>query len=83
MRAARTCYDHLAGRLGVAASSRRATHDVAHGALQVFGGIAFTAEHAAHRYLRRIAVRGGQFGTASEHEHALGRSLARELEVVA
>ena len=37
----------------------RATHEVAHGALQVFGGIAFTAEHPAHRFLRRIAVRGG------------------------
>lgn len=65
------------------AYAARATHDVAHCALQVFGGIAFTAEHSAHRHLRRIVVRGGQFGTASEHEHALGRSLARGLEVVA
>ena len=65
------------------AYTARATHDVAHGALQVFGGIAFTAEHAAHRYLRRIAVRGGQFGTPAEHERALGRSLARGLEVMA
>jgi alkylation response protein AidB-like acyl-CoA dehydrogenase len=54
----------------------RATLDVAHGALQVFGGIAFTAEHPAHRYLRRIAARGGQFGTPGEHERRLGRSLA-------
>ena len=45
-------------------------------ALQVFGGIAFTDEHPAHRYLRRIAVRGEQFGTAAEHERELGRSLA-------
>ena len=61
----------------------RATHEVAHGALQVFGGIAFTAEHPAHRFLRRIAVRSGQFGTPREHERALGHSLAQRLEVPA
>jgi alkylation response protein AidB-like acyl-CoA dehydrogenase len=65
------------------AYAARATHEVAHGALQVFGGVAFTAEHPAHRYLRRVAVRAGQFGTAHDHEVNLGRSLARELEVVA
>lgn len=65
------------------AYASRATHEVAHGALQVLGGIAFTEEHPAHRYLRRIAVRGGQFGTALEHELALGRSLARRAEVAA
>ena len=64
------------------AYAARATHDVAHGALQVFGGIAFTAEHPAHRFLRRIAVRGSQFGTAREHERNLGRSLTHELEVL-
>jgi alkylation response protein AidB-like acyl-CoA dehydrogenase len=61
----------------------RATHEVAHGALQVFGGIAFTAEHPAHRFLRRIVVRGGQFGTPREHERSLGHSLAQRLEVPA
>ncbi len=60
----------------------RATHDVAHGALQVFGGIAFTAEHPAHLYLRRIVARGGQFGTAREHERSLGRTLAAARETV-
>ena len=60
----------------------RATQDVAHGALQVFGGIAFTAEHPAHRFLRRIVVRAGQFGTPREHEQRLGRSLAQGLEVL-
>lgn len=59
----------------------RATLDVAHGALQVFGGIAFTAEHPAHRYLRRIASLGALFGTAADHERNLGRALARQLEV--
>lgn len=60
----------------------RATLDVAHGALQVFGGIAFTAEHPAHRFLRRIAVRREQFGSPREHERSLGRSLAQGLEVL-
>jgi len=64
------------------AYASRATLDVAHGALQVFGGIAFTAEHPAHRYLRRIVVRGGQFGAARDHERSLGRRLAHELEVL-
>lgn len=65
------------------AYAARATRDVAHGALQVFGGIAFTAEHSAHRYLRRIIVRGEQFGSATEHERALGRTLAARVEVPA
>ena len=42
----------------------RAAREVAHGAMQVFGGIAVTAEHPAHRYLRRIVVRERQFGDA-------------------
>jgi alkylation response protein AidB-like acyl-CoA dehydrogenase len=54
----------------------RAAREVAHGALQVFGGIAFTAEHTAHRFLRRIVVRERQFGDAAYHERALGRALA-------
>ena len=31
----------------------RAAREVAHGAMQVFGGVAMTAEHSAHRFLRR------------------------------
>jgi alkylation response protein AidB-like acyl-CoA dehydrogenase len=54
----------------------RASREVAHGAIQVFGGIALTAEHPAHRYLRRIVVREQQFGDAAHHERALGRELA-------
>lgn len=61
--------------------SSRATLDVAHGALQVFGGVAFTAEHAAHRFLRRIAALGCLYGTAAEHERALGQRIANRLEV--
>jgi alkylation response protein AidB-like acyl-CoA dehydrogenase len=61
----------------------RATLDVAHGALQVFGGIAFTAEHPAHRFLRRVVARRDEFGTPRDHARRLGRALARGLEVVA
>jgi alkylation response protein AidB-like acyl-CoA dehydrogenase len=59
------------------AYASRATLDVVHGALQVFGGIAFTDEHPAHHYLRRIIVRGRDFGDARHHERAIGRALAR------
>lgn len=54
----------------------RAAREVAHGALQVFGGIGFTAEHPAHRFLRRVVVRERQFGDARHHERLLGRALA-------
>src|SRR3954468_14224342 len=54
----------------------RSPREVAHGGMQVFGGIAMTDEHPAHRYLRRIVVREQQFGDAAHHERALGRALA-------
>jgi alkylation response protein AidB-like acyl-CoA dehydrogenase len=54
----------------------RGAREVAHGAMQVFGGIAFTNEHPAHRFLRRIVVREQQFGDAAHHERELGRALA-------
>ena len=59
----------------------RSTLDVAHGALQVFGGIAFTAEHPAHRFLRRIAALGCMYGTPAEHERALGQRIVDRMEV--
>jgi alkylation response protein AidB-like acyl-CoA dehydrogenase len=54
----------------------RAAREVAHGSMQVFGGIAFTEEHPAHRFLRRIVLREQQFGDAAHHERELGRILA-------
>jgi alkylation response protein AidB-like acyl-CoA dehydrogenase len=73
--------DELPDALQTAAVAKayvaRAARDVAHGALQVFGGIAFTQEHQAHRFLRRIVVREQQFGDAAHHERELGRALAR------
>ncbi len=55
----------------------RAAREIAHGSMQIFGGIAFTEEHPAHRFLRRIVVREQQFGDAAHHERELGRALAR------
>jgi alkylation response protein AidB-like acyl-CoA dehydrogenase len=54
----------------------RAAREVAHGAIQVFGGVAITAEHPAHGYLRRIVLREQQYGDAAHHERELGRALA-------
>lgn len=72
--------DDLPDALATAAVAKayvaRAAREVAHGALQVFGGVAFTEEHPAHRFLRRIVVREQQFGDAAYHERALGQMLA-------
>jgi alkylation response protein AidB-like acyl-CoA dehydrogenase len=65
------------------AFTTRASREIAHGAMQVFGGIAFTEEHDAHRYLRRINLRGSQFGDAEHHERLLGRALATSVKRVA
>lgn len=54
----------------------RALVEVAQDALQVFGGIAFTYEHPAHRFLRRIIALSDQYGSARDHEVILGRLLA-------
>lgn len=68
----------LAGQTASVAKAyvSRAAREVAHGSMQVFGGIAFTEEHPAHRLLRRIIVREQQFGDAAHHERVLGRALA-------
>jgi len=69
--------DEAAQAISVAkAYTARAARSVAHDAMQVFGGIAFTAEHPAHRFLRRIVVRERQFGDAVHHERLLGETLA-------
>ena len=69
-----------AGRAAAVAKAyvSRSAREVAHGALQVFGGIAFTQEHPAHRFLRRIVVREQQFGDGAHHERELGRALAAD-----
>lgn len=68
----------LAGQTASVAKAyvSHAAREVAHGSVQVFGGIAFTEEHPAHRFLRRVIVREQQFGDAAYHERELGRALA-------
>lgn len=44
---------------------------VVHDAMQVFGGIAATWEHPAHRYLRRIRTNAVLFGDAEYHLRSL------------
>jgi Acyl-CoA dehydrogenase, C-terminal domain len=77
--------DELDGAVQTASIAKayvaRAAREVAHGALQVFGGIAFTEEHEAHRYLRRIIVRERQFGDAAFHERRIGAALAAPVPV--
>jgi len=80
---AAAAFDDGADDAGLAASVAKAyvsrgALQVAHDAMQVFGGIAFTAEHPAHHFLRRIVVREQQFGDAAHHERALGRMLAEQ-----
>ncbi len=55
----------------------RATQEIAHAAMQVFGGIAATAEHPAHLHLRRILSRGAHYGDARFHERVIGAAMAR------
>jgi acyl-CoA dehydrogenase len=42
-------------------------------AIQVFGGIGYTWEHAAHRYLRRLLGWSVAFGSASSYQVEVGR----------
>ena len=60
----------------------RGAREITHTAMQVFGGIAFTAEHPAHRFLRRVCVRAQQFGDAAYHERLLGQALAERARPV-
>jgi acyl-CoA dehydrogenase len=58
------------------AAATEAAHNSARDALQVFGGIGFTYEHAAHRYLRRTRARRALLGTPEQQLDALGAALA-------
>jgi acyl-CoA dehydrogenase len=64
-----------AARAALAAATE-AAHGAARDALQVFGGIGFTYEHAAHRYVRRTRARRSLFGTPEQQLDALSHALA-------
>lgn len=54
-----------------AAVAADAVVDTAHEAVQLHGGIGFTWEHVAHRYLRRALGDEGLFGSARDHRARL------------
>jgi alkylation response protein AidB-like acyl-CoA dehydrogenase len=64
-----------AARAALAAATEVA-HGAARDALQVFGGIGFTYEHVAHRYLRRTRARRSLLGTPEQQLDALSHTLA-------
>jgi alkylation response protein AidB-like acyl-CoA dehydrogenase len=62
---------HLAALRLKAFAGRLAT--VGDSAIQVLGGIGYTWEHDAHRYLRRLLGWSVAFGSASSYQVELGR----------
>ncbi|MDQ1105666.1 acyl-CoA dehydrogenase family protein [Nocardioides zeae] len=59
-----------------AAVGTEAVLAAAHEAVQLHGGIGFTWEHPAHRYLRRALGDEAQFGSARDHRARLAALLA-------
>lgn len=59
-----------------AAVGAEAVLAAAHEAVQLHGGIGFTWEHPAHRYLRRALGDEAQFGSARDHRARLAGLLA-------
>ncbi|WZH51207.1 MAG: acyl-CoA/acyl-ACP dehydrogenase [Nocardioides alkalitolerans] len=59
-----------------AAVGTEAVLAAAHEAVQLHGGIGFTWEHPAHRYLRRALGDEAQFGSARDHRAHLAALLA-------
>lgn len=65
------------------AHASRAARRVAEGALQAFGGVAFTWEHDFHLLARRVMVNEQRFGDSLHHERRLADSLAGDPVAVA
>jgi alkylation response protein AidB-like acyl-CoA dehydrogenase len=58
------------------AHAARAARQVVEGAMQVFGGVAFTWEHDVHLLARRALAAERRFGDALHHERVLSQRLA-------
>jgi alkylation response protein AidB-like acyl-CoA dehydrogenase len=58
------------------AHAARAARQVVEGAMQVFGGVAFTWEHDVHLLARRALAAERRFGDALHHERELSKRLA-------
>ena len=65
------------------AHTARATRQITEGAMQVFGGIAFTWEHDAHLLARRALAAEQRFGDAVHHQRVLSKRLATRGRTVA
>jgi alkylation response protein AidB-like acyl-CoA dehydrogenase len=58
------------------AHAARAAREIVEGAMQVFGGVAFTWEHDVHLLARRALAAERRFGDALHHERVLSKRLA-------
>jgi alkylation response protein AidB-like acyl-CoA dehydrogenase len=58
------------------AHTARVARQVAEGAMQVFGGVAYTWEHDVHLLARRALAAERRFGDALHHERVLSKRLA-------
>jgi alkylation response protein AidB-like acyl-CoA dehydrogenase len=58
------------------AHAARVARQVAEGAMQVYGGVAYTWEHDVHLLARRALAAERRFGDALHHERVLSRRLA-------
>jgi len=58
------------------AHASRVARQVVEGAMQVFGGVAFTWEHDVHLLARRALAAERRFGDALHHERVLSKRLA-------
>jgi alkylation response protein AidB-like acyl-CoA dehydrogenase len=65
------------------AHAARAVRQVVEGAMQVFGGVAFTWEHDVHLLARRALAAERRFGDALHHERVLSKRLATRGRAVA
>jgi alkylation response protein AidB-like acyl-CoA dehydrogenase len=58
------------------AHAARAARQITEGAMQVFGGVAFTWEHDVHLLARRALAAERRFGDALHHERVLSKRIA-------
>jgi alkylation response protein AidB-like acyl-CoA dehydrogenase len=65
------------------AHAARAARQITEGAMQVFGGVAYTWEHDVHLLARRALAAERRFGDALYHERVLGEHLATRVRTVA
>jgi alkylation response protein AidB-like acyl-CoA dehydrogenase len=65
------------------AHAARAARQITEGAMQIFGGVAYTWEHDVHLLARRALAAERRFGDALHHERVLGEHVASRVGTVA